>query len=111
MMVEALLDKYSSDPVEVFTLMIKRIAGGEIKVFGLVTPNTLVEALYPILEEIAVCKENDHFERKGYGQQETGIRNNATFSDALRKNFEGLKVNKANPPTQKEKDYFDKIKN
>ena len=91
LMLPALLEKFKYDPVEVFVKVIKKIVLGERKIYGMVTPNDLHEMILTELEEIAIDKENEHYENKGYGKVDPGPRVSGRISDVIPKEFKPKK--------------------
>ena len=69
-MVHDILETYEHDSIDVITSAIKDIRTGKYKVYGLVTPNNIREAMIPYLEEQSIELERIHERNKGYSAQE-----------------------------------------
>ena len=80
-MVQDILNDYKYEPVTVILKAIEEIRTGRVKVYGLVTPNDLREAINRQLEELAIERENEHQNSKGYGGQEISDRTSGRISD------------------------------
>ena len=64
LMIGDILEDYSFEPVGVIISAIDNIRKGKYKVFGLVTPNVIREALAVELEDLAIERENEHLRFK-----------------------------------------------
>ena len=89
--IAVLVTKYTHEPIEIYQKVFRRIALGETEIFG----NSIsMQTINKLFEEETTAQaleaENNHANNKGYGSEEMGERSQATFSDALRKNFDKL---------------------
>jgi hypothetical protein len=80
-MVEDVLRDYRYEPVTVILRAIEEIRTGQVKVYGLVTPFDLREAINRQVELLAIERERVHENNKGYGNQEIGVRTSGRISD------------------------------
>ena len=57
-MMDAFYDEFKYEPLSVFIEAINDFKTGKIKVFGLITPNQMREAIQGKLEALAIKREN-----------------------------------------------------
>jgi len=84
LMVPPLLEQYSSEPVEVFTNVIKKLATGQVKVYGRITPDLINELITEQLETLTLDREAEHADNKGYGAFDPGPRRSSRIQEPQR---------------------------
>lgn len=85
MMVADILEDYQHDSIDVIINAIKDIRKGKYKVYGLVTPSLIREAITDQLENQAIELERQHEKNKGYGSIEITERKSGRISDFVPK--------------------------
>ena len=85
-MMDDILELYKFDDVTVIINAITKIRRGDFKVYGLVTPNIIKDAIHIELEELALNREREHEKNKGYKDRDTEERTSGRMSDF----FKGL---------------------
>jgi len=94
-MVPVILEKWAMSPMSVVTNAIKKIMAGERKIYGLVTPHDINEMIQYEVELLSIEKDEEHYNRKGFGEVDTSPRISSRLTDKNVRSISSLVGNKS----------------
>ena len=94
-MVPVILEKWRMSPMRVVTNAIKKIMAGERKIYGLVTPHDINKMIQDEVELLAIDQEEEHYDRKGYGEEDMSPRISSRFTDKNVRSISSIVGNKS----------------